>query len=42
MTGRQLAEALTKLAKRLGMVEENGLKRYHVHAHEFRDLNHFG
>ena len=36
--GRQLAEFITKLAKRLGLIQDTGLGRYHIHAHEFRDL----
>jgi len=38
LTGRQLAETIRKIAKRIGLVKENDLGRYHVHAHEFRDL----
>jgi len=38
LTGRQLAEFITKLAKKLGLIQDTGLGRYHIHAHEFRDL----
>ena len=38
LTGRQLAEFITKLAKKLKLIQDNELGRYHIHAHEFRDL----
>lgn len=38
LTGRLLSNMLTKIAKRLKLVEPNGLNRYHIHLHEFRDL----
>ncbi len=38
LTSRLLGNMLTKIAKRIGIIEQNGLNRYHVHLHEFRDL----
>lgn len=38
LTGVRLSERVTALAKRTGIVRESGLRRYHVHLHEFRDL----
>lgn len=38
LTGRLLGNMLTKIAKRIGLIEPNGLNRYHIHLHEFRDL----
>jgi len=29
---------ITRVAKKIGLVKQNGLRRYHIHAHEFRDL----
>jgi site-specific recombinase XerC len=34
----QIGSAITKSAKRAGLIKEDELKRYHVHAHELRDL----
>lgn len=33
-----IGNAITKAAKKTGLIEENGLDRYHIHAHEVRDL----
>lgn len=33
-----IGNAVTRVAKRSGLIKPNGLNRYHVHAHEFRDL----
>lgn len=33
-----LGNRLTEIAKRLEIIKPNGLNRYHVHLHEFRDL----
>jgi hypothetical protein len=33
-----IGSMLTKIAKRAGLIKPNGLNRYHIHAHEFRDL----
>ena len=38
LTGRLLSNMLTKIAKRLELIKENGVNRYHIHLHEFRDL----
>ncbi len=38
VTGRLLGNMLLKIAKKLGLVENNGLNAYHIHLHEFRDL----
>ena len=38
LTGRLLGNMLTKIAKRIGLIKPNGLNRYHIHLHEFRDL----
>ncbi|WP_290596632.1 MULTISPECIES: hypothetical protein [unclassified Archaeoglobus] len=38
LTSRLLGNMLTKIAKRLEIIKPNGLNRYHVHLHEFRDL----
>ena len=38
VTGRQLADTIRKIAKRIGLIGDNSLGRYHIHAHEFRDL----
>jgi hypothetical protein len=29
---------ITKIAKRTGLIQTNEIHRYHIHAHEFRDL----
>jgi hypothetical protein len=29
---------ITRVAKKIGLIKQNGLRRYHIHAHEFRDL----
>jgi len=33
-----IGNAITKAAKKAGLIKENGLGRYHIHAHEVRDL----
>jgi hypothetical protein len=33
-----IGNAITETAKRIGLIEKNKLRRYHVHAHELRDL----
>jgi site-specific recombinase XerC len=33
-----ITKAITNTAKRCGLIKPNGLNRYHVHTHEFRDL----
>jgi len=33
-----IGNAITKAAKKAGLIAENGLGRYHIHAHEVRDL----
>ncbi|MCS7145893.1 MAG: hypothetical protein RMJ28_05090 [Nitrososphaerota archaeon] len=38
LTGLRLSETITKIAKKIGLVKPNGLRRYHIHAHGFRDL----
>lgn len=38
LTSRLLGNMLTKVAKRVGIIQRNNLGRYHVHLHEFRDL----
>jgi hypothetical protein len=38
LRGRLIGNMVTKVAKRTGLIKPNGLNRYHVHAHEFRDL----
>jgi len=38
ITSPLIGNAITKAAKRIGLIKENGLNRYHVHAHELRDL----
>jgi len=38
VTSPRIGSAITKAAKRTGLVKENGLQRYHIHAHEVRDL----
>ncbi|MCJ7505544.1 hypothetical protein MUP05_03610 [Candidatus Bathyarchaeota archaeon] len=38
ITSPRIGSAITKAAKRTGLIKENGLGRYHIHAHEVRDL----
>ncbi len=38
LTGRLISNMLTKVAKKVGLITPNGLNRYHIHMHEFRDL----
>jgi hypothetical protein len=38
LRGRLIGNMITKIAKRTGLIKPNGLNRYHIHAHEFRDL----
>lgn len=38
VTSPRIGSAITKAAKRTGLIKENGLGRYHIHAHEVRDL----
>jgi len=38
VTSPRIGNAITKAAKRTGLIKENGLGRYHIHAHEVRDL----
>ena len=38
LTGRNLGNYLTKIAKKIGLIKPNGMNRYHIHLHEFRDL----
>jgi len=38
LNGRLIGNMVTKIAKRTGLIKPNGLNRYHIHAHEFRDL----
>jgi integrase len=38
LRGRLLADMITAVAKRIGLIKPNGLDRYPIHAHEFRDL----
>jgi hypothetical protein len=38
LKGRNIGHTITKLAKKIGLIQANTLGRYHVHAHEFRDL----
>jgi hypothetical protein len=33
-----IGNAITRAAKKTGLIKENGLGRYHIHAHELRDL----
>ncbi len=33
-----IGNAITKASKKAGLIKENGLGRYHIHAHEVRDL----
>jgi len=38
LSGRGLSDCVRETAKRIGLIKPNQLRRYHVHAHEFRDL----
>jgi hypothetical protein len=38
VTERLVGNMITKVAKRTGLVKPSDLDRYHVHAHEFRDV----
>ena len=38
LTGRTLSDMVRQIAKKIGLIKPDQLKRYHVHAHEFRDL----
>jgi hypothetical protein len=38
VTGRLVSDMLRKVAKKIGLISPNGLNRYHIHTHEFRDL----
>lgn len=38
LRGRLVGDMVTKVARRIGLIQTNEFKRYHVHAHEFRDL----
>jgi hypothetical protein len=38
LSGRVLSDNVRETAKKIGLVKTDKLKRYHVHAHEFRDL----
>ena len=38
VTGLLIGNMITKISKRIGLIKPNGLGRYRVHAHEFRDL----
>jgi hypothetical protein len=39
LRGPLIGKRITKLAKRAGLIHKReGVKRYHIHAHEFRDL----
>ena len=38
LSGRVLSDNVRETAKKIGLVKAGKLKRYHVHAHEFRDL----
>ena len=38
MTAPRIGSAVTKAAKRTGLIRESGIGRYHIHAHELRDL----
>jgi len=38
VTSPSIGNAITKAAKKTGLIRENGLGRYHIHAHEVRDL----
>jgi len=36
--GRLIGNMITRISKRIGLIRPNGLNRYRIHAHEFRDL----
>lgn len=38
LRGELVSNMITIVAKKIGLIKRNGLNRYHVHAHEFRDL----
>jgi hypothetical protein len=38
LSGRILSDKVRQTAKKIGLMKPDRLKRYHVHAHEFRDL----
>jgi integrase len=38
LSGRVLSDRVRQTAKKTGLIKPNDLRRYHVHAHEFRDL----
>jgi len=38
VSGRLVSNMITKVAKKIGLITPNGLNRYHIHMHEFRDL----
>lgn len=38
LRGRLIGNMITKIGKRTGLIQANELQRYHIHAHEFRDL----
>jgi len=38
VSGRLISDMLRKVAKKIGLITPNGLNRYHIHMHEFRDL----
>lgn len=38
VTAPRVGNAITKAAKKSGLIKEIGLGRYHIHAHELRDL----
>jgi len=38
LRGELVSNMITIVAKKIGLIRQNGLNRYHVHAHEFRDL----
>ena len=38
LSGRTLSDKVRQTAKKIGLIKANQLRRYRVHAHEFRDL----
>lgn len=38
VTGELVSNMIRKVARRTGIIKRNTLGRYHIHAHEFRDL----
>jgi len=38
LSGRILSDRVRQTAKKIGLIKPGKLRRYHVHAHEFRDL----